>query len=113
MMLGSPLLITKSIYWALTLKNWEEHLGKKKKKKKKSYLVVLHGPPLICENWKKVFTVQKYTAPNFQNPPPPQSFFFFFPFENFGLLEIFFKLLLLSTCLHFNTCLNLYKEIFW
>ena len=36
-------------------------------KKKKSCLVVLHCPPLIFENWKKVFTVQKYTAPNFQN----------------------------------------------
>ena len=37
-------------------------------KVKKSCLVVLHRPPLIFENWKKkVFTVQKYTAPNFQN----------------------------------------------
>ena len=35
--------------------------------KKKSCLVVLHRPPLIFENWKKVFNVQKYTAPNFQN----------------------------------------------
>ena len=35
--------------------------------KKKSCSVVLHRPPLIFENWKKLFTVQKYTAPNFQN----------------------------------------------
>ena len=40
---------------------------KERKKKKESCLVVLHHPPLIFENWKKVFTVQKYTAPYFQN----------------------------------------------
>ena len=33
----------------------------------KSFLVDLHRLPLICENWKKVSTVQKYTTPNFQN----------------------------------------------
>ena len=53
--------------------------------KKKSCLVVLHRPPLIFKNWKKVFTVQKCTAPNFQNSK--KSFFFF---ENFDLLKIFF-----------------------
>ena len=37
-----------------------------KAKKKKSYLVVLHCPPLIFENWKK-FYCSKVTAPNFQN----------------------------------------------
>ena len=66
--------------------------------KKKKSLVVLHRPPLIFENWKKVFIVQKYTAPNFQNSKK-KCFFFF---ENFDLLTIFFKLLL-STCLHFDT----------
>ena len=57
-----------------------------KAEKKKSCLVVLHRPPLIFENRKKVFTVQKYTAPNFQNSK--KSFFFF---ENFDILKIFFK----------------------
>ena len=37
------------------------------KAKKKRCLVVLHCQPLLCEIWKKAFTVQKYTAPNFQN----------------------------------------------
>ena len=56
------------------------------KKKKK-----LFGcpPPPTPNFWKleKIFTVQKYTAPNFQN-----SKFFFIFFENFDLLKIFFKL---------------------
>ena len=45
-----------------------------KAKKKKGCLVLLYRPPLIFENWKKVFTVQKYTAPNFQNSK--NGFFF-------------------------------------
>ena len=45
----------------------------RQKKKKKNCLVVLHPLPVIFENWKNVFTVQKYTAPNFQ-----YSIFFFF-----------------------------------
>ena len=45
-----------------------------------------------------------YTTPNIQN-----SIFFFF--EKFDLLRIFLKLLF-STCLHFSTGLNLYKDIF-
>ena len=68
------------------------------KAEKKGCLVVLHRL-LIFENWKKVFTVQKYTAPNFQNSKKKKGFFFF---ENFDLLKIFFKLLF-STYLHFNT----------
>ena len=56
-------------YWY----NFPFHVSKAKKKKK-SCLVVLHQPPLIFKNWKKVFTVQKYTAPNFQNSR--KSFFF-------------------------------------
>ena len=51
-------------------------------RKKKNCLVVLHHPPIVFENWKKAFTVQKYTAPNFQN-----SIFFFF--ENVDLSKIF------------------------
>ena len=56
-------------------------------------------PPPAPNFWKlkKSFTVQKYTAPNFQNSQKV-----FFLFENFDLLEIFSKLLF-STCLHFNT----------
>ena len=73
------------------------------KAKKKSCLVVLNCLPLIFENWKKIFTVQKYTAPNFQNSK--KGFFFF---ENFDLL--IFSKLLLSTCLHFNTGLELVKK---
>ena len=72
--------------------------------KKKSCLVVLHRPPLIFENWKKVFTVQQYTAPNFQNSK--KSFFFF---ENFDLLKIIFKLLLynfLTFLYWFKTCIK-------
>ena len=60
-------------------------VGLLNKAKNKGCLVVLHRLPLIFENWKKVFllyksipplifripkkvfTVQKYTAPNFQN----------------------------------------------
>ena len=42
-------------------------VGLLNKAKNKGCLVVLHRQPLIFENWKKVFTVQKYTAPNFQN----------------------------------------------
>ena len=41
----------------------------------KSCLVLLHYPPLIFENWKQVFTVQKYTASNLQNS---KKVFFFF-----------------------------------
>ena len=83
----------------------------------KSCLVVLHCLPLIYENWKTVFTVQKCTTPNFQNSKKKKkgkkrgiSPFFFF--ENLDLLKILFKLLL-STCLHFKTGLKLvYEEIF-
>ena len=46
----------------------------------------------------KVFTVQKYTTPNFQN--------LFFLFHNLDLLKIFLKFLL-STNLHFKTGLKL------
>ena len=49
--------------------------------KKKSCLVVLHRPPLIFDKWKKVFTVQKYTAPNFQNSK--KRFFFLWEFWSF------------------------------
>ena len=49
--------------------------------KKKSCLVVLHRLPLIFKNWKTVFTVQKYTAPNFQNSK--KSFFFLWEFWSF------------------------------
>ena len=84
-------------------------------KKKKSCLVVLHCPPIIVENWKKVFTVQKYTAPNFQNSKRKEKkkkkkkgFVFFF--ENFDLLKIFVKLLF-STCLHFNTGFKFVGEV--
>ena len=59
---------------------------KAKKKKKESCVVVLHHLHLIFENWKEVFTVQKYTAPNFQNSK--KSFFFY---ENFDLLKIWQK----------------------
>ena len=64
--------------------------------KKKGCLVVLHRPPLICENWKKVFTVQKYTAPYFQNSK--KGLFFF---ENFDLLKIIFK----GGCANFTMCI--------
>ena len=77
---------------------WNIHI----RPKKKSCLVVLHCPPLIFENWKKVFTVQKYTAPNFSEF---QKKFFFF-FDNFEVLKIFLSCLF-STCLHFNTDLKL------
>ena len=56
---------------------------------------------------KKVFTVQMYTAPNFQNFKKV-----FFSSENFDLLKIFLKLLL-STCLHFNTGLKTCIKIFF
>ena len=46
-------------------------LGQKKKK----LLAVLHSPTLISENWKKVVTVQKYTAPNIQNSKKCVFFF--------------------------------------
>ena len=99
---------------------WQPHfvsflMVKKKKlvtlgQKKKSCLVVLHRLPLIFENWIKVYIVQKYTTPNFQNSTKKVFFFF----ENFDLLKIFFKLLLLSTCLHFNTGLKLvYIDFFF
>ena len=80
-------------------------VGLLNKAKNKGCLVVLHRPPLIFENWKKFFTVQKYTAPNFENS---NKVFFF---ENFDPLKIFFKLLL-STCLHSNTGLKLVKTDF-
>ena len=73
--------------------------------KKKSCLVVLHRPPLIFKNWEKVFTVQKYAAPNFQNSK--KSFFFF---ENFDLLKIFLSCFQLVYIL--ILVLNLYKDIF-
>ena len=76
------------------------HVGLLNKAKKKKRLFVLHRPPLIFENWKKVFTVQKYTAPNFQNS---KKFFFLWEFWSFKNI---FKLLL-STCLHSNTGLKL------
>ena len=58
-------------------------------------------PPPAPNFWKleKLFTVQKYTAPSFQNS---KKRFVFFCLENSDLLKIFFKLLF-STCLHFNT----------
>ena len=43
---------------------------------KKSCLVVLYHLPLILKKWEKVFTVQKYTAPNFWNSK--KCFFFLF-----------------------------------
>ena len=51
--------------------------------RKKKVVWLSSTAPLIFENWKKVFTVQKYAAPNFQNSQ--KSFFFF---ENFDLLKI-------------------------
>ena len=39
----------------------------KPKKKKQSCSIALHHPLPIFENWKQVFTVQKYTAPDFQD----------------------------------------------
>ena len=54
---------------------------------KKGCLVLLYRPPLIFENWKKVFTVQKYTAPNFQNSK--NGFLSLSLFENFDPLKIF------------------------
>ena len=57
----------------------------RQKKKKKSCLFVL-TTHLIFENWKKVFTVPKYTAPNFQNSKKG-----FFLSENFDLLKIFYS----------------------
>ena len=78
------------------------------RQKKKSCLVVLHRPPLIFENWKKVFTVQKYTAPNFQNSPPPKkSFFFFENFDLFKNISCCFQLVYILILV-----LNLYKDIF-
>ena len=47
----------------------------------KGCLVVLHRSPLIFENWKKVLTVQKYTAPNFQNSK--KSWFFLWEFWSY------------------------------
>ena len=61
--------------------------------------------PSFCK-LEKVFTVQKYIAPNFQNYKKKCGFCLFFFFQNFDLLKIFFKLLL-STCLHFKTGLKL------
>ena len=76
----------------------------KGKAKNKSCLVVLHCPPLIFENWKNVFIVQKYTAvtaPHFsefkKNKKKKKKTILF---ENFDLLKISFIKLLLSTCLH-------------
>ena len=65
-------------------------VGLLNKAQQKGCLVLLYRPPLIFENWKKVFTVQKYTAPNFQNSKNVFFFFgFFFLFENFDPLKIF------------------------
>ena len=49
-----------NVHWILTAK-------KILLRPKKSCSVVLHCPPLIFENWIFFLTVQKYTAPNFQN----------------------------------------------
>ena len=68
--------------------------------KQKSCLVALHSKPLIFENCKNVFTVQKCTAPNFQNSIKA----FFFLWEFWSLCP---KLLLSSTCLHFDTGLKI------
>ena len=76
---------------------------------KKSCLVVCHHPPPILKNWEKVFTVQKYTAPNFQNS---KKGFFFFLLE-FSGFEFTVLIFLLSICLHWKTGLNLYEEIYW
>ena len=43
--------------------------------KKKVVWLSSTAHPLIFENWKKVFTVQKYTAPNFQNSKKKKVFF--------------------------------------
>ena len=76
-------------------------------RKKNSCLVVLHRPPLIFENWKKVFTVQKYTAPNFQNSK--KVCFFLWEFWSFkNILKLLF-----STCLHFNTGFKLLYKVFF
>ena len=53
---------------------------KKERKKKKLFGCPPLPAPVSFENWKKVFTVQKYTAPNFQNS---KKVFFFF--DNFDL----------------------------
>ena len=69
-----------------------------------SCLVVLHRPPLILETGKKVFTVQKYTAPNFQNS---KKVFFFF--ENFDLLKNIFKVVVVNLFTFqnwFKTCMK-------
>ena len=70
--------------------------------------LVLHRPPLIFENWKKVFTVQKYTAPNFQNSK--KKFFF-------SLRILIIQKYFVSCCFHFVytliMVLNLYRDIVW
>ena len=48
-------------------------------------MVVLHRMPLISENWKKVFTVQKYTSHLIFRILKKVVFFF----ENFDLLIFF------------------------
>ena len=71
---------------------------------KKSCLVVLHHPPLIFENWKKVFTVQKYTAHNFQNSK--KSFFFLWKFWSFKNNFQIVVVNLLTFLYWFKTCIK-------
>ena len=72
--------------------------------KKKSCLVVLHCQPLIFEMWKKVFSVQKYTTPNFQNSK--NSFFFLWKFWSFKNNFQIVVVNLLTFLYWFKTCIN-------
>ena len=81
--------------YGMSMKIWILNFFEKKRKEKKMSTCHLHSHeaekkklfgcppplPLIFKNWKKVFTVQKYTAPNFQNSP--KSFFFLWEFLSF------------------------------
>ena len=76
-------------------------IGSKKKKKKKKKKLFGCPPPPAPNCWKlENNSVQKYTAPSFQN-----SKTIFFSFENLSFESIF--KLLLSNSLHFNTGLEL------
>ena len=103
-------------YWNLLssyvehfLAMWEKSSVAGLGQKKKSCLVVLHRPPLIFKNWRKVVTVQRYTAPNFQNSKKKVVFLFLWEF-------LIFKKYFLNCCLQLVyiliLVLNLYKDIF-
>ena len=77
-------------------------LNKAKKKKKRLFGSPLPPAPNFWKLEKKDFTVQKYTAPNFQN----SKNVFFFSLWEFWSVKTIFKLWL-STCLHSNTGLKL------